>query len=501
MPISPPNKLPQRVVAPSIARREWIVAIMGASTLVFTAWCFTGFQVWAAHTLLAGGLLTFACSILPMPASYNGLDGEHGNRKNYKRLLCLPAFWLSLFFLLYLALQAMNPEGAIFEEEGALYLRKMVPILGTSWPTSLNAPYERINALRVIIVFLAGFSLFWGLWIGLRRRKTVILVLWVFMLSGAAMAFTAILMSLTETNALLWTVPPTNPNFWGTFSYRNHGAAYLNLILVAIGFLFFYHLQKTKNRGHVGGPHLLLFCLFALVASSVAMALSRGGILFGACISVAFFCFAAVYGLRSVFHQRSIWLSLLPALLLATGAFTAFQQINLDAISKRFGDVEATIENADEDYRMLLSLATWDMAQDRMVYGWGAGSFRYYFHRYQKEYPSIYYLTNHPKKGWSGRQFYKYAHNDILQFLAEYGIVGCSFLLLTLASLLWAMLRGIGTNVFSVLMLLVGLVATFSHAFLDFILNAPAYLIAFMGFYAAAAKLVRLESKRRNPQV
>jgi O-antigen ligase len=485
-------------VVPKIARRECLVASCGAVTLAFTAWGLAGYKIWSLHTILAGALLTFAFAIVPLPSVYNGLDGEHGNGKNFKRLLCLPAFWFSLIFLFYLALQGLNPDAQVIYKEGSRWLRQIDPPFGNSWPVSVRAFYNEINSWRVMLVFLSGFSLFWGMWVGLRRRKTVIAVLWSFLLSGSSMALVAILMHLTEAKLLLWVAPSNNQNFWGSFAYRNHGAAYLNLILVATGFLFFYHLQKAQNRRQVGGPHLLLFCLFAMVMSSVVMALSRGGILFGVCISVAFFCLSIIYGLRTVFNQRSIWLSLLPVLLLGSAALIAFQQVDLDAISKRFGNIEATVENADSDARVLSSRATWDMAQERLVFGWGAGSFRYRFHPYQKEYPEIYYSSYHAKKGWIGRKTYHYAHNDILQFLAEYGIVGCSFLLLTLASFLWVTLRAVGSNTLSVVMLLVGVIATFSHAFLDFILSAPAYLIALIGFYAAAAKLLRLETRRRK---
>lgn len=479
--------------APSIALREWLVALFGSLSIAFTAWGLAGYKTWTLHLMLAGGLLTCIFALVPLPLWYNGEDGEHSNRNNYRRLLRLPAFWLSVLFLLYLALQALNPAARVSFEGTRRLLFSMDPPLGKGFPTSVMAAYTPMNAWRVAVSFLAGFSLFWGLWVGLRRRKTVILVLWAFILSGFGMGMAAILMHFTEAKEVLWTVPSGNSQFWGSFFYRNQGAAYLNLILVAAAFMFFYHAQKSHDRGHIGGPHLLLFCIFALVASSVAMALSRGGILFGLVISIAFACLLIVYTLRIVLHLRSIWLSVLPAVLLALGAVTSFQYVDLDAISRRFGDIEATIENADKDTRMLATRATWDMAQDQLVFGWGAGSFRYLFHRYQREYPSLHYKRHHPTKGWIGRRTFRYAHNDILQYLAEYGLVGCSFLLFLLASYLWVVLRGAGTNVMGVLMLLVGLLSTLSHAFLDFILNSPAYLIAWIGFCALAAKLVRLE--------
>ena len=137
------------------------------------------------------------------------------------------------------------------------------------------------------------------------------------------------------------------------------------------------------------------------------------------------------------------------------------------------------------------------MAQARWVTGWGAGSFRYIFPMYQSNYPSIYYSHYHKKKGWIGRKVYRYAHNDIAQFLAEYGAVGCGFLVLMLTCFLWAAFRGLLVNSFAFLLLLIGLGTIFAHAFLDFIFNAPAYWSAFISFLAMSSKLGVLEAQRR----
>ena len=54
--------------------------------------------------------------------------------------------------------------------------------------------------------------------------------------------------------------------------------------------------------------------------------------------------------------------------------------------------------------------------------------FIYIFPIYQKNYKTIWYHWKSKKRGWQGRRIYHYAHNDWLQFLAEYGILGCFFL-------------------------------------------------------------------------
>lgn len=477
--------------------REKAVLSTGSLTLAWTAWALAGYKAWCLHILVAGALCTFMLSIIPMSRRSNGVDCLHANNLNYKRFFKSPGIWLSLFFLLYLCLQGLNPAAEIYyKQDGTRWMRDLDPRFGFNWPTSVDSFYININSWRVTLIYLSGFSLFWGFWIGLQRRTSMLLALWIFVISASSMGLVALLMDFTDAKLLLWTFPSANPNFWGSFAYRNHGAAYLNLSLIAIGFLFFYHLQKVRSRRQSGGPHLLLFCIFTLVLASVIMALSRGGIIFGFIIGVVFFTLCISQAVVHFFKQAGKALPILCFLLLASASYLAYSQINVASIIQRFGDLNATIKNADQDARMLSSSATWDMAQDRLIFGWGAGAFRYYFPKYQQHYPSIYYIRYHKKKGWIGRKTYHHAHNDILQFLAEYGLVGCSFLVALLTSLFWVLVRSIERFPSAVMILLLGLFVMLSHAFIDFTLSSPAYLIATIGFYSLAAKLLIHDRKK-----
>lgn len=480
-----------------LSLRESAVLCTGSLTLAWTAWALAGYEPWCLHILAAGALGTFLLSIIPMSRRSNGLDCLHANDLNYKRFFKSPGIWLSLCFLLYLCLQGLNPAAEIYyKADGTRWMRDLDPRFGFNWPTSVDSFYMNINSWRVTLIYLSGFALFWGFWIGLQRRRSVLIALWIFGISAFFMALVALLMDFTDAKRLLWTFPSANPSFWGSFAYRNQGAAYLNLSLIAIGFLFFYHLQKARSRRQSGGPHLLLFCIFTLVLASVIMALSRGGIIFGSIIGVVFLTLCITQGVAHFFKQAGKALPVLCFLLLASASYLAYTQIDVASIIQRFGDVNATIKNADHDARMLSSSATWDMAQDRLIFGWGAGAFRYHFPKYQQHYPSIYYSRYHKKKGWIGRKTYHYAHNDILQFLAEYGLVGCSFLVALLSALFWILVRSIERFPSAVIILLLGLFVMLSHAFIDFTLSSPAYLIATIGFYALAAKLLMHERKR-----
>ncbi|MDQ8209168.1 O-antigen ligase family protein [Coraliomargarita sp. SDUM461003] len=505
----------KRSQAQPISRREWLVACSGGLTLAFTAWGLGGVEMWTLHVLLAGGLFTFICALAPWPSRQSESMQQTGGAPvkrflgaafNYllnvsaaKRLLRFPFFWLSFIFLLYLLIGACNPSAEIVRDERGWWVEAMPATIALWLPTSVQSDYQPMNAWRVLVSFTASFSLVWGLWAGLTRRKTTLLVLWCLLLSGGGMAMVAILQHLTEAKEVLWTFSSSNENFWGSFFYRNQGAAYLNLVLVVAAFLFFYHAIKTRQHLRSGGPHFLCLFLFLVTAISVGSALSRGGIVFGLVLCLAFAGLLVIYGVQALFHSRSFLLGAFTFAGLLAAGYGAFLYIDLQAIEERFGDVEQSLESGGHNTRAISTRATWDMAQDRLRLGWGAGSFRYIFPMYQREYPDIYYAYYHSKsRKWFGRKSFRYAHNDLVQFVAEYGIVGTSLVFGGILLLLLQAFFSSRGQLFAVLILLAGAVQAFGHAFFDFIFNSPAYWMAFLGLLVAATKLLRLESAKKS---
>lgn len=478
--------------------REKIVTAAAALTLAVAPWLFGGVIAWTLHVLLAGGLLTLLLALIPWRTGPGGRL-ESG----LSSLLRSPSFYFALAFLAYLAVAAVNPAWVIASDPRGWWLAPE-PSPPVSWlPTSVESPYEPMNAWRIFNMHLAAFSLALGVKVGLRRRTHLLCILWVFLLSTAAMAAVAIYQKYTGAALVLWTYESENQNFWGSFFYRNQGAAFLNWGLFVAGLLYFIHSARSRIAGRSGGPHFLAFCLLGLIVVSVALALSRGGILFAAILAGVFLILAVVnylYHTLTQFSQHTIWVTVTATAaliaLLVLGLYQGYRLIDWPAVEKRFGSIETTLENADRDARVLSSRLTWKMAREELWTGWGPGSFRYVFPMYQKEEPRIFYQYKHPKHGWVGRQFYRYAHNDLLQFLAEYGAVGSGLLLAFVLSLLLPALSALRRLPAAVLFLFLAFTGVLGHAFLDFIFHSPAFWVVFIGGLAMAARLLQLEARR-----
>ena len=470
--------------------REWFVAISGGATLAFTAWGLGGVQMWTLHVLLVGGLLTLSSAVFNI--RFSKFPHFSLSNQTLRRLILWPPFWFSFLFLFYLLIGALNPAAEVVRDERGWWVEAVQAPLATWLPTSVRSDYQPMNAWRVLVSLTAAFTLIWGLWAGLTRRKPVLLVLWCLLLSGAGMGLVAILQHLTEARAVLWTFPSSNKDFWGSFFYRNQATAYLNLILLAAGVLYFYYAKKCFDRGQRSGPHFLLFGFVLLTAVSVGLALSRGGIIFGAALLALFIFLAVVQQIRFAFEERTSIRATVIALVVCSTVVACFlSQVDTVAVQKRFEGLQTTLVEGDVNQRTLVTRATFKMGMARMWTGWGAGSFRYVFPMYQREYPEIFF-RKHVKHGYFGRLHWRYAHNDIVQFFAEYGIIGFSLLLFFILSLVGGILWHSAEHGFAVFFALAGLLVAVWHATIDFIFSSPAYWMAFIGLIVMLAKLLFL---------
>ena len=172
---------------------------------------------------------------------------------------------------------------------------------------------------------------------------------------------------------------------------------------------------------------------------------------------------------------------MLALVLLGVGYFAMVRFVDVESVKERFVDEGGTLtETITSDLRMPIWKATLDMFTNRFYCGWGAGSYRWVIRNYQlkPEYEPLwrYYEVRDHK----GRYIYlsiRYAHCDLLQYLAEFGAVGGVLLAgLTLSWIALAIyyIRALGCEH---VMLFAGGIAALVHAGFEFNLSNPTVLI------------------------
>jgi O-antigen ligase len=179
-------------------------------------------------------------------------------------------------------------------------------------------------------------------------------------------------------------------------------------------------------------------------------------------------------------------------LLLAVFVGLGLSTLKTDRMTERMKALEQEAESGPQNTRLVVAQATWEMAQDQLLTGWGAGSFRFYFPVYQLAHPGIIISgDSHKRMRW------EHAHDDYLELLAEVGAVGCGLLA---AGFLYGAVRLVRLRVWRdppVAILLLGCLVTMLHATIDFPFFNPAILITWCCLWPLMIRWLEIEQQRR----
>jgi len=343
-----------------------------------------------------------------------------------KKLFKLVPFWCGLALFTYFAIQGINVWGSVTERD--LFWRIFKEPYIAWLPNGLSAPFlsdDRdpggMNAWRVLLTLAGPWMFFCALQVGLSQRRSYKILSWVSVISATIFGAWAFSNQFSQGTILGYSIPSGTQTF-GTFINRTHAGVffYLNVALaMALGFC---HFRKDENSSLKGGPHLIaiffavLLVILGIASYSIAVIL----ILISSLLLI--FPLAFLIGM-----PQKTELKIGPNILLLIMIFGLFfglaTAVNFKNLERKINDKIANMvvkkENDRAPYaKATLAMATAGGVEGKIWYGWGAGSYRWvspHFQAQQKE------LTNK-----EGRLVYRaiYAHNDWLQMLAEWGVVG-----------------------------------------------------------------------------
>jgi len=276
----------------------------------------------------------------------------------------------------------------------------------------------------------APWLLLCSLSIGLRRRRGYVVLAWITVLMACAVGAFGLLNQLSEGTILGYPVPRTTKCF-GPFLNRNHAAVYFYLHAALALALTFWHIRRRGGNWLKGGPHLVSAFLAFILTTLVTLTKSTGGIgmvfiLFLVSVPLAYyFGFPRSRGSR----QHTMFATGI-AVLLSAVAIVAM--VDLKPVFERFKNKADAYQQTGTDDRAPLRRATWALISDgvpsgRVWIGYGAGSYRWISPPYQAQQKEM---------QRDGKLYYRfhYAHNDWMEMLADWGILG---LLPVLAALGW----------------------------------------------------------------
>ena len=357
-------------------------------------------------------------------------------------------FWAGVALFAYFAVQDLNAWGIVVDRE-AFWAKQGLPGIEVGkfdvrlqpylrWlPSGLSAPFssdetsqQPMNAWRMMMILGAPWLLFCALRAGLRRRRSYVILAWVSVLMSGVIGVFGFLSQYSYGTILGYPVP-FNTVCFGPFLCRNHAGVYLYLHVALALALTFWHIRRASGEATRGGPHLVgAFLAFAL-SLLVALTGSTAGVAVALALMLISVPLAYFFGFPGSRGSRRQIIAITGASM-AVAAAAILATADLNPILDRFKQKAAAYQQAGTDDRAPLRRATLSLIADgarteRVWVGFGAGSYRWIAPPYQAQQKEL---------QRDGRLFYRatHAHNDWLEMLAEWGVLG---LLPVLAGLLW----------------------------------------------------------------
>lgn len=278
-----------------------------------------------------------------------------------------------------------------------------------------------------------------------------------------------------------WLLPgmPEHHSVFQPFEYRNHGAMFIFLGL-CIG---------AAQALRIWPRRRILAVMVGLVSFGAALALPFSGSRIGL---LALLVFSGAILLWSVGQRMGIrrrtgrhgWIATL-GLASALVISLAVVGISALALTGRLQvtrmQLEAIAQERYPDLRIPAAMAAWEAAMDRPVWGWGAGSFTEYLPLFAGD--AFYELRYQPETRNFGQLIpAEAAHNDLIEWLSEFGLIGLGLLVLPWFAL-WTQARKGSRRCPASTLVLIGGGVFLAASLYDYPLHHPAGLVALFVYW------------------
>jgi len=470
---------------------EKALLIIVGTHLCFTAWALGTVYNWSQFVSL--GLAVAGLVVALINRHYSGEHAREGAFKlvMWPKLIRFPVFWLGLALMGYITVQALNPAW-VYAVNGRSWW--LVPVDYITWlPAGVEAPFGYMNAWHALMLYATPWLVMCAVWVGFTRRLAVQHLFTLIVANGAVLALIGILQRATGTFKILWLIQPKTGPVFATILYKNHAGAYFNLVFMLCVALLYRHFARGERRLERANPAPVFAFLAIVLGMSVLLTMSRAAtLLLLGFVLVAFIGFIVRCTVTRGEGRSPLAIGLLCAgfaLFIGLGAFF----LNVDRSFSYLGNL---IRNGAADTsvssRVIVRKAAWEMAQDRIGTGWGAGSFSYVFPSYQKQYPEITLIPDRPgmTMGW------KHAHNDYVELVDEFGLVGAGLLFAAIACGIRQLWRHRVHLKPHLVFIVLALAATMAHGFVDFPTRLPALLLLWCVSAALVVRWAELENQR-----
>jgi O-antigen ligase len=430
-------------------------------------WAFGGVDPSTQLFCAAVSACALALALLPRRSMGVSVDGSHRIHRMWPRLSAFPVFWAGLAILGYVAVQSFNPSYT-YRLKGTTWW--LDPRAHVAWlPSGMDTPFGETNGWRVIATWGSVWALVCALWVGITRRTSILAILVALEVNAFAFAIFGIIQRASGAAMIYGERDVGHNDFLAAIIYRNHAAAYFSILAAVSLGLTIRAFWKARSHQDPSGPGIIqlllsLALIVALVLSGSFAAIGLFAALLAVLLPAASWRYSTAFrgpgGDAPVFITAAFLVVLMCGLCIFVGYGTLRERV--ETFENGGGQKAARI-------RLLMDERGLEMFRDRWVLGWGAGSFRYGFSKYQKREPGLSRIEGAPVR-------WEHAHNDWLETLIEMGALGSIPLVCASAYWIRKLIQLRLWRKLSAFPMLMGLALLAVHSLVDFPLQNLAVL-------------------------
>ena len=385
-----------------------------------------------------------------------------------RTLLKDPVFWLGGAFLILIVVQSINAGRLLlFDPVRQAWFYSSPPVPG------LPSAISRGESLEMLNWFFPAWAVVLALRAGVLRRGALRVLYVLVALNAGLLALLGVVQFVSGATSI-YGVYPLKTHFFAAFGYANHAGSYFNLMFaLSVGLLVhdakFFREPERRVRLLAMVPVTLLNLLAA------NLSLSRAGMIFSWGLAVFFGVYAVWWVGRLLTQAHRVYF--LAGLAVAVCfAWLVLGGVARDAIRRELSGREYRTRSSSPlkgEWQMLraASVRIWKEHPWVGIGGWG---FRYVLSLHLK-----------PEEWDDIRGGHANAHNDALQFLVEFGVLGGVLMAGVVLSLLLPIARSGRWMDPLLLFPLAGAGVVVLHSMIDLPFRSPAVLIAWLLVLAA----------------
>ncbi|MGE5341624.1 MAG: O-antigen ligase family protein [Candidatus Omnitrophota bacterium] len=462
---------------------DHLIAAIVLIPVLFPAWVRSGM---IREYLSPYWYLSISCFFIFMFSRY--LNRESRIRSPVMEILRDPFFYLALMFITQLTIQSWNAGKVRIVDSVTQRVGFSPPHI--AW---LPGAVDSLLSWDMVVWFLPPL-----LTVLILRHSPVPgsvyrIIYWGMLTNASLLAILGILVPLLAQPYPSWLAPifPNPKAFcFSTFPYPNHAGSFFMLHLgLALGlFLYYYRERNEKASSTPLWKIRALTAIISLVFVAIHLCRCRFAILFSWGMVLVFFGYW-VYRFRSKVYK------IVPVVIIVIVCFSGIGMISDNGGWAKLSEMThpRSFLKSQWELKWWQTVAAAKMWTDYPVFGIGGGSYRFYLLLYVTR-------TSERKMAMFNRGMAN-VHNDFMQFLCEFGIIGAGLLMTMVLLLVLKIIRDQPWKEGFILFGLLGVGGVWVHSWIDLPFRSPPVIIAVAVILAGYGGARRYGSNEKDVKI